>query len=224
MLALRAKHRNITLITPFLTEDALSRMQEKILTISEHIRELEVVCSDWGLLQWLLESGRAEPIVGRLLVGQATDPRLSAFDEAGNRCAYERFIDNADGTRVALRYRRPTKALMANLRHCSIATEEMISFLLDLGIRRFEISNTLQGFDIPSISGMSVTLHVPEVPVAVARYAWKDRGSRWRHPSFPVDLCQRDNMVFYRNGEIPTHVESMGIDRIVQQGELPGQM
>lgn len=212
---LRDSDKQITLVTPFLTEKDMCRIYEMIEAISESLSGYEVVCNDWGLLQWLTESDFAEPIVGRLLVGQATDPRLAAFDLPERQLSYERFVLHADGTKVELRYRRPRDALLTHLGSCSIATPEVISFLHQLGIRRLEISNTLQGIHMTLDTGWNVTLHLPEVPIAIACHCWRDSGNQWLHSTFPVALYQRDNMVFYCNNDKPLNIDSLGIDRLV---------
>ncbi len=212
---LRDSDKQITLVTPFLTENDLHGICEMIEALSESLSGYEVVCNDWGLLQWLTESHCAEPVVGRLLVGQATDPRLAAFDLPEWQLPHERFVLHADGTKVELRHRRPTDALLTHLAGCSIATPEVISFLHGLGIRRLEVSNTLQGIRMTLNTGWCVTLHLPEVPIAIARHSWRDSGNQWLHSTFPVALYQRDNMVFYRNDETPPNLACLGIDRLV---------
>ncbi len=212
---LRDSGMQITLVTPFLTENDLLRIGGMIEAISESLSGCEVVCNDWGLLQWLSESRIAEPILGRLLVGQATDPRLAAFDLPERQLAHQRWVLHADGTRVELRYRQPTDALMTHLRGCSHATPEVLSFLHEMGVRRFEVSNTLQGIDVTRDTRWNVTLHLPDVPVAIARHCWSDTGNQWLHATFPVALDQHDNMVSYRNDNKPLYLDALGIDRLV---------
>lgn len=212
---LRDSGMQITLVTPFLTENDMHRIGEMIEAISESLSGYEVVCNDWGLLQWLSESRVAEPILGRLLVGQATDPRLAAFDLPERQLAHKRCVRHADGTRVELRYRRPTDALMTHLRGCSNAAPEVLSFLHGLGVRRLEVSNTLQGIYMTRDTRWNVTLHLPDVPIAIARHCWCDGGNQWLHATFPVALYQHDNMVFYRNDDKPLYIDALGIDRLV---------
>lgn len=216
--SLRDSDKDITLMTPFLTEKDMCHICRMIQTMSESLSDFEVVCNDWGLLQWLTKSHLAEPTIGRLLVGQATDPRLAAFDLPERQRPHERSVFHADGTKVQLRYRRPTDALMTHLRSCAIVTPQVLSFLHRLGVRRFEVSNTLQGIHMPLDTGWNVTLHMPEVPVAIARHRWRDEGNQWLHSTFPIALYQRDNIVFYCNNDKPLNIDSLGIDRLVFWG------
>lgn len=211
----RDSDKQITLVTPLLTEEDMHRICEMIEAISDSLSGYEVVCNDWGLLHWLTESRFAEPTVGRLLVGQATDPRLAAFDLPERQLPHERFVLHADGTKCKLRYRRPTGALMTHLRSCSNATPAVLSFLHQLGVRRLEVSNTLQGIYITRDTRWNVTLHLSDVPIAIARHTWRDGGSQWLHSTFPVILSQHDNMLTYCNNDKPLYADALGIDRLV---------
>lgn len=212
---IRNSNRQVTLVTPFLTEDEMKRICSMIEAVTSRFDGIEVVCNDWGLLQWLTESHAAEPVVGRLLVGQATDPRLAALNCPESQRLHERLIHHADGTAVELRYRQPTDSLVNHLRSFSIAIPDVLTFLNDLGVRRFEISNLLQGIHLTLVHGWDVTLHLPEVLVAIARDHFHDGCKKWLHPSFPVQLYQRDNIIFYNNNEVPANIEELGVNRLV---------
>ena len=217
VLRLRDAGRRITLVTPFVTERETVRIRALIESLSRSLGRYEVVCSDWGLLRWLAASRLAEPVVGRLLAGQATDPRLAALDQPARQRPHERIVHHADGTAVRLRYRRPTQALMTHLRGCSLDDAEVLPYLAGLGVGRFEVSNLLQGLRLSPPAGWKVTLHVPEVPLAIARRVWVEPGSQWLHPTFPVPLHRRENVLFYRHSRIPANAEASGIDRVVYQ-------
>ena len=96
---------------------------------------------------------------------------------------------------------------MKHLRSCSIAIPDVLSFLQDLGVGRFEVSNPLQGIYLTPANGWDVTLHLPEVLVAVARDKFGDGCKQWLHHSFPVELYQRDNMIFYNNSKVPANIK-----------------
>jgi hypothetical protein len=212
---LRDAHQSVTLVTPFLTEKALQHVCAMIEAITEVLDCYEVVCNDWGLVQWLSTHRIAEVVAGRFLAGQASDPRLAAFNLAERQIPYERAVQHADGTQVFVKYRFPSNDLMAHLCRCAIDTPAVLEFLSHLGLRRFEISNTLQGIRIAPTTTWKVTLHLPDVPIAVARQRWQDGGNQWIHPSFPVTLYQKDNAVFYRNGGVPANIHMLPIDRVV---------
>ncbi len=212
---LRDANLGMTLVTPFLVENELGRMCRLIEGISRSTDDWEVVCNDWGLLQWLSECHIAEPTIGRLLVGQASDPRLAALGLPERQLSHERDVLHADGTEVQLRYRRPTAALTSHLRSCAIAVPEVLSLVQQLGVRRIEISNTLQGVEMDLDRGWGVSLHLPEVPVAIARRSWDPREAHWLHPTFPVTLRHRDNMIFYCNNSEQVKAHPLRVDRLV---------
>lgn len=212
---LRDRGRSLTLVTPYLTEAALERVCAAVTELAEVQDELEVVCNDWGLVHWLGERRLAEPVIGRLLVGQAVDARLAALDMPDWQLPHERPVQHADGSLVQLRYRRPSEELNEHLRSLAIDTPEVLAFLRRLGVRRIEISNALQGLEMQLDAGWRVTLHMPDVPVAIARRPWRDRGRQWRHPTFPVTLHHRDNMVYYRNPVLPPEEVLDRVDRVV---------
>jgi hypothetical protein len=210
-----ARGKGVTLVIPPLTESDLCRIYVEVERAVKIAGNCEVVCNDWGVLQWLAESALAEPVAGRLLSGQATDPRLDGFDSPALQEAHERSVIHADGTIVDLHYRRPSHSLMKRLRGCPIATRDVLRFLQDFGVRRFEISNILQGISPASLEGWGLSLHIPRVPVAISRYPWKEAGRKWLHHSFQVELLHEDNMVFYLNSHLPEDLEALGVDRLV---------
>ena len=212
---LRDSGRQLTLVTPYLTETALDRVCRAIGELAEVVDALEVVCNDWGLVHWLAECRVAEPVIGRLLVGQAVDSRLAALDMPDRQRPHERLVRHADGALVQLRYRRPSQALTRHLRSLAIDTPGVLAFLRRLGVRRIEVSNALQGVEVRLDSGWNASLHLPEVPVAIARRPWRDGGRKWLHPTFPVALHHRGNMVFYRNPVLPPEESLARVDRVV---------
>jgi len=56
-------------VTHFLTVAGLERSAVMIEAVSKRFSGFEVVCNDWRIVQWLVESKITEPIIGRLLVG-----------------------------------------------------------------------------------------------------------------------------------------------------------
>ena len=214
-IRLRDTDTRLTFVTPSLTDKEMSQVCRLVDTFSSSLGCFEVVCNDWGLLHWLTDRQSVEPTIGRFLVGQATDPRLAAFDMPDRQLPHERTVSHADGTLVALRYRRPPKSLMTHLRECAIDIPEVLSFLSRFGARRLEVSNVLQGIRLKLARGWRASLHLPEVPVAVARDAWSDEGNQWLHPTFPVRLHQRDNAVFFCNNGKQEDLPAQGIDRLV---------
>jgi hypothetical protein len=211
--------KEVTLVTPGLSQEGLQCALRTIRAVTAACGAYEVVCNDWGLLWALAEGGTVIPVVGRLLAGQATDPRLAMMDDPARQQPYERTVLHADGTLVELRYRRPGGALMAHLRDCSIMMPDIVRVLRDRGIHRCEVSNPLQGIDLRPLPDWNVSLHMPEVVVAVMRGERFCGAEKWKHSSFPVELMRQNRSISYRNPLLPPHLDAMGIDRLVYRHE-----
>ena len=81
-----------SLVAPPLMENEMIRLRDCLDTLSNRVNAFEVVCNDWGLLEWLTQSKAATPVLGRFLTGQATDPRLAALDWPGVQIPHERLV------------------------------------------------------------------------------------------------------------------------------------
>ncbi|HEX7681869.1 MAG TPA: hypothetical protein VF713_27365 [Thermoanaerobaculia bacterium] len=144
---------------------------------------------------------------------------------------FERVVRHVDGTEAMLCHEMPSPALVRHLQRCSLDAPAAYELLFQYGVRRLEINNLLQGIDIEPPDGWHVSLHVPDVLVALARDcaampapenagAWSCRNgcpppAVWRHESVPVDLIQRANAVYYLNPSTPAFRKDLPIDRIV---------
>jgi hypothetical protein len=219
----------ITLVTPLMSSRTLVRHLNLVEYLSGCHPALEVVCNDWGFLLAVRECFDGELVIGRLLVHQSTDPRVATFDRPELQKPLERDIAHLDGFRVRLTYRRPDPILSAHHRQASIDCQETLELLRDLGIRRFEISNLLQGVEIYTAGDCCVSLHVPEVLVAVARdcspflpqMSCDQGGCRFRKQiekeGIPVPLYLAGNSVYYDNHSLPPDLATLHIDRLIHR-------
>lgn len=72
-----AKQLDFTLVTPYVTDAGLERVQRLIDLMSIRRQEAEVVFNDWGIFSFLKERYPSfEPVLGRLLNKMKRDPRL----------------------------------------------------------------------------------------------------------------------------------------------------
>jgi hypothetical protein len=144
LMQMKERGIKLTLLMPFLSEVGLSNAKNLIENLGNEITELEVATSDWGLLHWLSQNHIAIPVAGRLLVRQWTDPRLDHISV--------------------------TEDLKSHLSSSPLFKKEVIDFFHQLGIDRFEISNTSFELQLPDNDISRFSLHVPYVPVAVMRW------------------------------------------------------
>jgi hypothetical protein len=220
----------LTLVTPWLTNAGLDRARRLIECLLAIDGRLEVVCSDWGLLDVLAGEQAATPVVGRLLAARPADPRLMRMFAGGR----ERTLTHLDGTECRLKYQPPSAGLARHYRGCWLDRPELISWFLSRGVRRAEIDNTGQGIELVRHPGWWWSLHAPEVLVAVMRQcpgAGEDFNAQaacpstrcvapvvpWSVPGYPVALQRRQNALYYQWPHLPANLEGLPIDRIVRR-------
>ena len=220
----------LTLVTPFLTNQGLDHARRLIDCLSAIDGKIEVVCSDWGLLDVLAREKVATPVVGRLLAARPADPRLMRMFAGGQ----ERTLTHLDGTVCRLKYRPPSIELARHFRGCWYHRPELISWFLSRGVRRAEIDNTGHGIGLEEFPGWTYSLHAPEVLVAVMRRCpgigedfsapaacpsnrCGEPAVEWKAPGFPVALQRRQNALYYEWSGLPDNIASLPIDRIVRR-------
>jgi hypothetical protein len=224
----------LTLVTPFLTDDGLRRVLALIDILLTRLGELEVVCSDWGLVHELSRERTVTLVLGRLLTAQVTDPRIPRLLEQSPSERTPREIRHMDGTRCALKPAFASDSLRQHYRSCWVDKPEAIALLGRYGIGRCELSNAAQGLAL-AFSGLRYTLHMPEVLVTVMRTC-PGRGEdfnrppaacpctgdpaagrpvAWSHATLPVALFRRDNALYYHWPAIPDDLHRLPVDRIV---------
>ena len=221
-----------TLVTPYVTEDGLVRLQEIFENLERHNVQCEVVASDWGVLHLLQERFPSlVPVLGRLLNKTWRDPRMDSYLTA---------IPRED---------------LRLFRTCSLAGPFAQSLLKSFGVNRIEMDNLLQGLDdnLPQW-GYLVSLYLPygcitsgricffqswglkpenkfrASPRTCARQcegqwlAWQETGLFSRAANPKCRVIQKGNSVFYRQS--PEWVKkgwesaaSYGVSRIVYQPE-----
>jgi hypothetical protein len=140
----RPRCHALTLVTPFLTEAGLAAARGLIEKLLQERGEIEIVCNDWGLLWDLAMDRVGRPAVGRLLAGQAVDPRIHEMLK-GPQATRERLIRHVDGTRCLLRYQAPSAEAATHFRAISVDREALGALVAAHGITRCEISHPGQG-------------------------------------------------------------------------------
>jgi hypothetical protein len=200
---------SFTLVTPVLIEP---RREPLRAMLAELLPSLlpgdEVVISDWGTLDLVRSlSPAATVVLGRVLSGQKRDARTVALDLS--------------------------EAQLEHFRQGSWDSAPAVELLLDLGIRRIELDNLLQGV-APLPAALRGSLHLPYAMVASSRNCpFRHPGSAvpcprpcgevftLRSAETPVPLLQGGNTQFLRNERLPDNLAALGIDRVVGHLELP---
>lgn len=218
----------LTFITPFLTGRGFEKTTKFLEQLKAVKPMIEVVTSDWGLLNWVATQKSLIPVVGRFLIGQQLDFRLTRL---GNADREERTI-MIDGKFFRLLPKEQTKALKDHLSSCTLLKENTMDMFAQLSINRFEISNTFQPVQLVNKEGFHYSLHVPYVPLTIFRSCpgnlnFNERRScninrclnnrsKWFNETYGSDIYCIDNALYYCNTCFQEHTKSNpGIDRVV---------
>lgn len=198
-----------SLVTPVLIEPLRNSLRATLQVILPTLSARdEVVISDWGTLD--LVRGlcpEVTVVVGRVLSGQKRDARTVVLEMSA--------------------------AQRAHFQQGSWYSAPAVELLRELGIRRVELDNLLQGVAaLPA--GLQGTLHVPYAMVTSSRNCpFRRPGSAepcprpcgevftLRAADCPEPLLQGGNTQFLRSDRLPDNLASLGIDRIVEHTDLP---
>lgn len=198
-----------TLVTPVLVEPLREPLRAALAELLPALLPGdEVVISDWGALDLVRSlAPQATVVVGRVLSGQKRDARTVTLELSS--------------------------AQLAHFREGSWYSAPAAELLQELGIRRVELDNLLQGVAaLPTV--LRGSLHIPYAMVASSRNCpFRQPGSAapcprpcgeiftLRTAETPVPLLQGGNTQFLRNDRLPDNLAALGIDRIVEHLELP---
>lgn len=208
-----------TLVTPYVTQAGLGRLEQRLAELDRHQPGAEVVFNDYGV--WNVLRARYPalvPVMGRLLNRMKRGPRLMAV------------IDRLPDTTVQY------------FRSNALGLPHLQSFLKKRGVMRVELDNLLQGINLP-LQGLETSLYYPWAYIATTRLcmtAGCDRpDAAERLGIFPcgrechkygfvleneimsVPLIRKGNTIFFENEELPPDLPRTGISRIVVEPTIP---
>lgn len=212
----QGKDVGLTFVIPYFTDETIDRIRGILDQLSEIAvgGEAEAVFSSWGALS-LIRRTKLSPVMGRLLLKQAKDPRAKHLDEN----------------------------LQRHMRVPSV-NRGLWKLLAENGVSRIELDNVLHGLPgetswLPD--GMKASLHFPYGYIATTRLCRfpprvdpgreifrvpaceKECIGRIRtleHPKMPTRLYLSGNTLFFKNERMPEDQELEGIDRIVVQPSI----
>lgn len=210
---------DFTLVTPFVTNAGLAQLEPLMDFLSDQSIPIEIVINDWGVLRRVRQKFSSFNLaLGRLLTKQKRGPRiLNLLDKIPFSAAQHFKESNIDSPHIC-------------------------KFLTDIGIRRVELDNLLQGISRPEFS-LTGSLYIPFAYITTTRFCPVNSLSqnshrslrtitpckkqcqryafRLSHKQMPVDLILKGNTQFFKNDKYPEDLEKLNIDRIVYQPELP---
>lgn len=215
----KEKNISFTYVTPYTTNPWLKIIKENVLHISKKLENLEIVINDWGVLRATIPYG-IQPVLGRLLAKMKRGPRI--LDAVKNSPA----------------------GMIEHFRKSNLEVPIFQDYLGELGIKRAEFDNVLQGIDIDfSDSKLKGSLYYPYVYLTTTRrclsnscdllskrdiigiYPCNRECQKYTleltHEVMPKRIILKGNSQFMENEKIPADLEEKGINRLVYQPEVP---
>ncbi|MFC2002998.1 hypothetical protein ACFLV4_03525 [Chloroflexota bacterium] len=211
---------DFTLVSPYVTEEGLGRVEVLFQEVARRKPDSEVVFNDYGVLRVLNSRyNELEPVMGRLLNRMKRGPRLMTVISKLPLSTVEYF------------------------RSSNLTVPILGEFLNQHGVRRVELDNVLQGFDFSLDDNLTASLYVPYAYVTTTRFCLasscdipereeiigifpcKRECQRYtfylRSEIMPVILIREGNAIFFENEVLPGGLEERGITRIVTEPEIP---
>ena len=218
---IRQKGKTFTLVTPYVTNRGLDRVEKLLNLLSDAYPESEIVFNDWGVLHLLKEAGfPLKPVMGRLLNKMKRGPRIVPVKDLIPKTSSDYFMTPG------------------------LSIPAIQQFLIDHAITRVEFDNLLQGLNLDGITeDLHLSLYLPFAYVTTTRFCFmssstdtdnftigvlpckrecQDYAFSLHNPVMTTPLIRKGNTLFYSNEQIPEeHLRSRRIDRIVVQPEIP---
>ena len=208
---------DFTFVSPFVTDEGVAKLKPLFEWLAERCPQAEVVVNDWGILNYVAESGLdLEPVLGRLLTKQKRGPRLMRVVE------------------------RVPDEMIHHFQRSNVDVPVLREFLASMGVHRVELDNLLQG--ISRDPAVPASLYYPYLYVSTTRLCLSNScDHRTRslreifpcgqecqtytfnldHQDMPVQLLLRGNTHFYVNDKLPDNLTELGIDRLVFEPDIP---
>lgn len=197
--------KDLTLVTPYVTDSTLDKLGTILEFLESEKVRCEIVVNDWGLLYYLNQnfSGQFELVLGRLLNKMKKGPVIMNF------------LDKVtSGTKKVL------QSTSTNLRPIWLVLENM-------GIKRVEFENVLQGHQFESGYPFERSLIYPYVFLSTSRrcvseFAFQERNfydlqqcsrSCKEHTTYLYnqimgkDLILQGNTYYYENQKLPEDLQ-----------------
>lgn len=224
-----------SLVTPYVTDDGLVRLEPLLDALAGDWPGAEVVCNDWGVLATVGDRyPDLSPVAGRMLDKMKRDPRFSSAD-------YARFFSEQG---------------LNMLRDSNANAPAYQELLRSYRVGRIEFDNVLQGNDVDlSGSGMAGSVYAPFGLVTTGRVCFigslglsserrfrvgaqcrrecRDYEHFLRRNLSPmpgavasdsvqqVELARKGNTTFYSHGDVSWVTAKRGFDRLVYEPVVP---
>ena len=229
------KNYQFTLVTPFVTEKGLYRLNELFQFLRTKINNCEVVVNDWGVLGVLSSKYKTFKLsLGRLLTRQSRDPAMAQVLKKQPPFA----MIGKDGRITVVVHVPPNERYQKGIKASYVNATSVQGFLSRFNICRIELNNLMQGLNLENLR-FNVSLYTPFVNISTTRFCPMESRfqkiyrinvckrecqkyySILRNRTFAKYVYKRGNTIFYKNPVNPRSIDKTVIDRIVFQPELP---
>ena len=213
------KEKLFTLMTCYVSEDKIRNYYKIIELLAKLKPGSEVVINDWGILNICLQNNLS-PVLGRLLVRQKRDPRISHF------------------------IRHLPELPKIRMEQTGL-NKYFTDFIKRHKIKRMELDNLLQGIDMAELqySDFSYSVYLPYGYITTSRicllrcintgrhikrlnslpcsYACRNGLFKLRNKHIKETLFIKGNTLFFKNYSESFLEDESRIDRIVYEPEIP---
>ncbi len=209
----------LTLVTPYVTDTGLLKLEKLIELFAEKMPKAEIVFNDWGVFQFIEEKHLdVNLVLGRLLNKQKRGPRIINI------------IDQVP---------KETREYYTG---ASLDVSATAEFLKKKGVFRVEFENLLQGLNMTGLDPeIKRSLYLPYLFISTTRFCLaancesgdsgvgvmpchrecQNYSFKLNNPVMKTPLIRRGNTIFVLNENIPGVVSRGEVDRIVIQPEIP---
>ena len=217
----RENDLDFTMVTPYVTNSGLKKVENLIILLSELNPDSEIVFNDWGVFHFIKENDYPlKPVLGRLLNKMKRGPRIINIKEKIPATSFEYFMTP------------------------NLSIPEIQEFLIKNGIKRVEFDNLIQGLNLKGISSeLHLSLYLPFAYITTTRFCLmssinnpeemkigvlpckkecQQYAFRLLNPVMTTPLIRKGNTIFLSNEQIPFElIRGKKIDRIVVEPEMP---
>lgn len=210
-----------TLVTPYVTNSGLKKVDKLIILLSELKPDSEIVFNDWGVFHLIRENNYPlKPVLGRLLNKMKRGPRIVNIKNKIPSTSLEYFMTS------------------------NLSIPEIQDFLIKNNITRAEFDNLLQGLNLNGInSNLHLSLYLPFAYITTTRFCLmsftnnpnkmkigvlpckkecQQHAFQLLNPVMTIPLIRKGNTIFFSNEQIPYElIKKKKIDRIVVEPEIP---
>jgi len=218
-----SREMGLTLVTPYVTNKGINQLRELFDLLNSRKNSCEVVINDWGVLRVLnAEYGALQPVLGRLLHKLKRGPEIKNIIKELPSSALKHFKDS----NVSLVWFR---RFLSQNRIKRVAFDNVIQGIeADLDSGGFSMQGSfyfpyvyVTTARVCLVSGCKAKKSSPKVGILPCRKECRKHTFYLENSDMPETLILKGNTQFFINDKLPRNLASKGINRIVEQPEIP---